>query len=222
MQRQEVKYGAILSYILIVLNTVYGFIISPYILVQLGEGSFGVYKTISSFSTTLMVLDLGIGTTVMRYTAKFWAEKKHKEIGNFAAMGLVEAFIMSLVVVCVSIGLFFMIDPMYSATFSTSEISLAKKLIVIIVINMILVIYENVLNGVIKGMNRMTFANLFKVITVLLRAALVFVILKFWRSAVGLVLISLFITGPGLFTYGSTRLGSFPPLDVSHQVDFQN
>lgn len=60
----QVKGGAILSYILIFINFIYGMVITPYILAQLGSSEYGVYKTIASFSNSLMVLDLGIGTTV--------------------------------------------------------------------------------------------------------------------------------------------------------------
>ena len=60
----QVKYGAILSYVLIIANALYGFFISPYILFQIGESSYGVYKIVASFSSAIMVLDFGIGTTV--------------------------------------------------------------------------------------------------------------------------------------------------------------
>ena len=79
----QVKYGAILSYVLIVVNALQGMLLAPYILSQIGDSNYGVYKTIASFSATLTVLDLGIGTTVMRYTAKFRAENKRKDIENF-------------------------------------------------------------------------------------------------------------------------------------------
>lgn len=54
---------------------------------RLGDSGYGVYKTIASFSSTLLVMDLGIGTTVMRYTAKYRAEENKEEIGNFQHWG---------------------------------------------------------------------------------------------------------------------------------------
>ena len=98
----QVKYGAILSYILIAVNSLQGFFMAPYILSQIGEGDYGVYKAIAAFSATILVMDLGIGTTVMRYTAKFRAEKRMKDISNFAAMGLIEAAIMAFFVTILS------------------------------------------------------------------------------------------------------------------------
>lgn len=190
----QVKIGAIFSYLLIVLNTVYGLFVSPYLLTQLGEGSFGVYKTIGSFSATLLVLDLGIGTTVMRYTAKFRAEKKNDEIGNFAAMGLIEAIIMSVVLCAVSMVIYFSIDGIYGKSFTVAELLLAKQLFAIITITMICTIIDNVLFGVITGCNRFVFSNGIKLSGLATKVISIFVLLTIWKSAVVVVLIQLFLT----------------------------
>lgn len=190
----QVKVGAMLSYLLIILNTIYGLLISPYILGRLGEAEYGVYKTIASFSSALLVLDLGIGTTVMRYTAKYRAEKKKDEIGNFAAVGLIEAVIMALVLLVISVGIYFSIDGIYSQSFTADEIELAKSILVILIINMICTIIENVLNGVIMGSNEFSFSNGFKLCMLILRVVLIFVVLYIWPSAIALVSISLLIT----------------------------
>ena len=59
---------------------------------------------------------------------------------------------------------------------------------------MVFHIIENVLNGVISGFNRFTFANGVKLIRILLRIGLLFVIFAFVKSAVALVLIDLVLT----------------------------
>ena len=191
---KQIKIGAILSYILIVLNTVYGLFIAPYILKQIGDSQYGVYKTVASFSSSLLVLDLGIGTTVLRYTAKFRAENNEKEVGNFAAMGLLEASVMATILLSLSFVIFFFIDGVYSNAFSVEELFLAKKLYIILILNMILTIFENVLNGVIMGCNRFSFSNGIKLFFLLSRIVAIFVVLMFFRNAEALVLISLIIT----------------------------
>ncbi len=187
----QIKYGAILSYVLIVVNSLQGMFLAPYILSQVGEGNYGVYKTIAAFSATIMVLDLGIGTTVMRYTAKFRAEKKHDEVANFAAMGLIEATIMAAVVAIASIAIYFYLPKFYAQSFTTSEISLAQTLFMILAVNMILVIIENVLNGVITGSNHFVFANGMKLGLLVLRIVASIALLQQWKTAVVLVLITL-------------------------------
>ena len=62
--KKEVKLGALLSYILIICNSVYGMVIAPYMLSMLGNAEYGVYKTIGSLTASMVVLDLGIGGTM--------------------------------------------------------------------------------------------------------------------------------------------------------------
>ena len=191
LQINQIKYGAIFSYLLIVVNSLQGMFLAPYVLSQIGESSYGVYKTISSFASTIMVLDLGIGTTVMRYTAKFRAEKNIDEMANFAAMGLIEAGIMAMVVGSVAIGLYFYLPTFYAVSFTKTEISLACTIFSILAVNMILVIIENVLNGVIAGNNQFVFANGMKLILLTLRIFVTVSFLRYWKSAVFLVVLTL-------------------------------
>ena len=132
MKINQIKYGVVLSYALIIVNAMYGLLMAPYILSQIGEGDYGVYKTVAAFSSTLTVLDLGIGTTVMRYTAKFRAERKTEEISNFAAMGLLEAGIMALVVSFVCTAIYTYLPTFYSDVFTGREIKLARTLFLIL------------------------------------------------------------------------------------------
>ncbi len=198
LNKNQIKYGAILSYALIVLNTVYGLVISPYTLSMLGESSYGVYKTIASFSSSLLVLDLGIGTTVMRYTAKYRAEKQEEKIGNFVALGLIEASIMASILIIVSVVIYFSLDFVYSSSFTASELGLAKVVFSIMAVNMVGTIIENVLAGTISGMNQFIFTNGYKLFLLIVRMVLLIVTLRIWHSAVILVSISLFITIIGL------------------------
>ena len=190
----QIKYGAILSYALIIVNALYGLLMAPYILSQIGEGDYGVYKTIAAFSSTLTVLDLGIGTTVMRYTAKFRAERKTEEISNFAAMGLIEAGVMALIVSFVCAAVYSYLPTFYAAIFTAREITLARLLFLILSINTVLVIFENVLHGVITGTDHFVFANATKLVLLILRIVAAVSFLQRWKSAVVLVMLALGIS----------------------------
>jgi O-antigen/teichoic acid export membrane protein len=190
----QIKYGVVLSYALIIVNAMYGLLMAPYILSQIGEGDYGVYKTVAAFSSTLTVLDLGIGTTVMRYTAKFRAERKTEEISNFAAMGLLEAGIMALVVSFVCTAIYTYLPTFYSDVFTGREIKLARTLFLILSANTVLVILENVLHGVITGTDHFVFANATKLALLILRIVAAISLLQRWRSAVVLVSLALLIS----------------------------
>ena len=192
--QNQVKWGMVLSYFLIILNTLYGLLITPYMITCLGEVEYGVYKTVASLTSALMVLDLGIGGTVMRYVAKYRADDEQDKISNFVAMNLIQAVVLCGVIAVVASVVYQTIQPVYGDTFTQLQIRKAQKLFVILVVNMLLHVFENVINGVITGYNRFFFGNGIKVIRLLLRAMLIVVILRVHANAVVLVLIDLTIT----------------------------
>ena len=211
MAKNEVKWGALLSYLLVVVNTLYGFLIIPYILSSLGDAEYGVYKTISSLSSALMILDLGLGSTAMRYIAKFKSEEKKEKIDSFISMALGEGLIISLGLMIISAVIYALLPTIYAEGLSASEIELAKKLFVFLALNMIFHIVENVFNGVISGFNKFTVSNGIKLGRILLRVTLLFVVFAFVKSAVALVLIDLVITVLQIiveFVYIKIKLGA--------------
>lgn len=191
---KQVVCGATLSYILIVLNAVYGMVITPFILSRLGQEEYGVYKTIAALSSALMVLDLGLGGTVTRYIAKYRAENKEGEIPNFLALMLMETGVIVVIVAGICACLYFFISPIYSNTFTLGQIGLAQKLFIALSINMILHIVENVINGIITGYNDFIFGNGIKLLRLLTRIILILWILSSFPNSIALVLIDLVLT----------------------------
>ena len=113
MAKNEVKFGALLSYVLIFVNAVYGMVVSPFILSTVGSSEFGVYETIGAMAAAVSVLEFGIGSTMQRYVAKMVALKQKREIENFSAMGMVQTVILSVLMGVVGAVLYFTIEPVY-------------------------------------------------------------------------------------------------------------
>ncbi len=194
MKQNQVKWGAVLSYILIIINTLYGLFLTPYILGQLGEAEYGVYKTISSFTSALMVLDIGIGGTMMRYIARFRADNEDKKVPNYIAMSFIQAAIICGIVAVISGGLFFSLDTIYSNGLTSAELVRAKQLYIFLALGVIFHIFENAVNGVITGYNCFIFANGVKVIRIGTRALALVILLFFFKNSLVIVLVDLFIT----------------------------
>jgi len=190
----QVKIGALISYLLIIINALYGMFVTPYLIRSLGEAEYGVYKTITSLTTSLVVLDLGIGGTVMRYVSKYKASGEEHKIPNFLAMMLLQAGALSFMVLCVGGGLFFGIRPMYAKTFTDAQITKAQALFIVLLMNMVLHVFQNVINGVITGCNRMVFGNGIKLVRLIVRILLVIFLLFFFPDSLTIVLVDFSMT----------------------------
>lgn len=194
MRLSNVKKGAILSYLLIFLNTAYGLIVTPFILDAVGDSQYGVYKTIASLSSSLMVLDLGFGGTVLRYVAKFVAEKRYQERNRYLGMSLCQTGLVSGAVLLIGGGVYFAIAPIYGAEFSTLELQLAQQLYIVLLINVAVNFFENVFFGIIAGHNRFAFANGMKVLLLLAKTVAIYILLPVFHSVLVVVLSQLILT----------------------------
>ncbi len=191
MARSEVKWGALLSYLLIFINSIYGLIISPYVLGTIGASEYGVYKTIGSLTSTISVMELGLGGTMQKFLAQYRAQKDQRRCFNFSAMCMMFAGALACVMALIGGGLFFTLEPTYGATFSAGELARAKQIYLVLIAYVSLHIFENVFFGVIAGYNRFIFSNSVKVTAILVRILLYFVVLPVFRNALAIVLISL-------------------------------
>lgn len=193
MARNEVKYGALLSYVLIIINSLYGLVITPYILSTIGESEYGVYKTIGALTASISVLELGIGGTLQRYIAKFNAQKDTESCRNFSAMGMLQAGVLSAAMLIVGIALFFTIDSVYGGSFSALELIRSKQIFLVQLLYIMLHIFENAIFGIIAGYNRFTFSNSLKITVLLIKIALFIIVLPIFRNSLTIVTVSVIL-----------------------------
>jgi len=85
----QLKAGAALNYVVIILNMLVGLLYTPYMLRMMGQSEYGLYSLVASVISYLTVLDLGLGNAIVRYTAKFRAEGKTTEQYEMFGMFLV-------------------------------------------------------------------------------------------------------------------------------------
>lgn len=193
MKHSQVTFGAAFSYILIALNAIYNLVVTPFVIGCLGSEEFGVYQAMASLTTSLMVFDLGMGGTVMRYISKFIEEKRDKEISNYICMTFIQAFVIIVILLGVSFVLYAKIDVIFSSGMNDSNLTTCRNLFKIQIIILVSHILENILNGVITGYNHFIFGNGIKTVRLICRAVLVFVFIKKYPNAEALVYIDLLV-----------------------------
>ena len=183
MRVNELKKGAIFSYLLIIVNTFYGLFFTPYLISSLGVGQYGVYKIIASLTGSITVLDLGIGSTVLRYVAHFNARNEKKELSNFCALSLIQATFISIIMVLVCGVIYFYIDNLYTNSLTYEELKLAKKLFLLFIVILVMNNYERVLFSIVAGCEHYGFANLVKLLGIILRVILLGITLIVYPNA---------------------------------------
>ncbi len=191
MKDKQIKIGAVLSYSLIFANTLIGLLITPYIIKSIGDSEYGIYSIMSSLATSLLVIDLGIGTATTRFIAVMKAKGDQKNIDNYIAMNVIVAGIIGVAVLAAGVVCYFGIEGLYNATLNPAQLSEAKKIFIIIMATVMSQIFENVINGAIRGYGKFIFANSVKLSRILMRVISLVVLLQFFNNAIVIAIVDL-------------------------------
>ena len=146
MQR---KKGVILSYILMLFEVLSTLLLTPLIIRTLGQAEYGVYRLAVSITGYLLLLDLGIGNSVIRYIAKYRATNDHVSECKFLGVSIIYYIIVALFSGIVGWLLIIFFPIIFSTGLSVFEVELGKKLLIITILNIIITLTTTVFNNVI-------------------------------------------------------------------------
>ena len=76
----QIKVGSIIAYLNLFLHLIISVFLTPFLIKNLGQSEYGVYKIIQSFSAQLGIMSFGISTLVARNIVFFNEKKEQKEI----------------------------------------------------------------------------------------------------------------------------------------------
>lgn len=190
------------AYTLIILNTISGLIVNPFILKCAGENMYGVYSTMVSFAATLTIVDIGVTQTLMRYVAKYNAEERSvKEIAAVCKTAKYINYIIIILSLTLSVILVFNVDALYSQTFNTEELKTAKTVFLILSLSLITTIASNYNSGIISGNGYFTFIQAINVLRVLSRLILVLTVVFMTSNVVTVAFVDLTLSILGYIAY---------------------
>ena len=109
---KQLKLGALMSYVAIVINIVTGLLYTPWMINSIGRENFGLY-TLAMSVISLFVFDFGLSSAVTRFIAKYLAEERQDKANN--CLGLVYRLylIIDVVLFLILVGVFFFIPQIY-------------------------------------------------------------------------------------------------------------
>lgn len=192
--KRQVFGGVVLSYLTIIANSIYGFVIAPYIMFHAGISDFGVYQTIASLSNAIMVIDVGLGATITRFTADYIAKDNIEKIGGLLKISLVFTIVLTFVISVVGIITYNKFPEIYNNSFTPQELDLGQNLLLLFFVNMILVIYDDILSGLIVGTNKLIVANGIKLAKIIIRYIMILALLPIVKSTIIILYINIFLT----------------------------
>lgn len=185
----QLKKGAALNYINILLTNVVGLVLTPFIIAQLGKSEYGLYTMVGALVSGLAVLDIGIGNCVVRFTAKYRAEEDKKGEENFLATVF---YIYCAIALAICLGgaiLYFNLDALYGQTFTDDELRKTKIMFVILIFNLAITLPGSVFGAYCSAYEQFVYPKTVKITRYIIRSLLVVALLLYGTGAISLVII---------------------------------
>lgn len=185
----QIKAGALLSYITLILNSVIALLYTPFMTFKLGQAEYGLYSLVASIISTLTVLDLGFGNAVIRYTAKFKAENKQNELNKMFGMFFIIFSIIALLSLAIGAVIYFNLDSLFSQSMNESELGKLRIMFLLLIFNLAFTFVMSVYRSIIVAYERFVFQKLINLIRIILNPIVMVVLLSYGYKAISMVVV---------------------------------
>lgn len=149
MNKNQIKYGSLISYGLIMLNIIIGLIYTPWILEVVGSSDYGLY-TLSTSLIALFLLDFGMSAAVTRFLANYRARNNQELINSFVGLAIKIYLGICLTLAFVLWILFLNLDSIY-VNLSINELESFKIVYVITATFVVVSFPVNICNGILNA-----------------------------------------------------------------------
>lgn len=112
MAVNQLKVGAILSYVGLAINIIVGLLYTPWMINSIGRADYGLY-TLALSVISLFVFDFGIGQAVTRFMAKYLAEGNQEKANNCLGLVYKLYFYIDVAIFLILACIYFVIPQIY-------------------------------------------------------------------------------------------------------------
>ncbi len=185
----QLKAGAVLNYVVIILNIGVGLLYTPYMLRMLGQNEYGLYSLVASVISYLTILDLGLGNAVVRYTAKFRTEGKRQEQYEMFGMFLLLYACIGVLALLVGGVLFHSFEQWFGHSMTMDELEKARLMILFLIFNVAFTFPMSIFGSILLAYERFVFPKVLQIVRILLNLIVMIVLLEWGFRAVAMVVV---------------------------------
>jgi O-antigen/teichoic acid export membrane protein len=185
----KIAKNSILNIILLLVGLVISFFLTPFIVNKLGTSLYGLYGLIISLTGYLVVLDLGLGNTLTKYTSEYYTLKKYDELSETASTLLVIYAVIGLAGIFLTFLLSLFL-PLFHVPIQ--YLSISKWAFVLSGITFAVSLPLSLYGGLIAGLQRYDIKAYIGIAVTVINAGITLFVLFIGGRLISLILINLF------------------------------
>lgn len=181
------KSAIIVSYLVLLFNTLSSIFLTPILLKYMGVDEYGLYQMVYSVGSYILILDMGIGTVMIRYISELRFKEDQRGESNFAGMiGIVTLTVCLIITVGLKI-IDLNIESIYS-NLSYADYSKSHVMLTLMIAQFVITILANYLHGIINAYERFVLSKTLNLAQIILSFGLTILFVVLGYGAVGIVL----------------------------------
>lgn len=188
------KIGALLSYVHMIFEVLSTLLLTPFVISSLGSAEYGVYKLIAAITSYLLLLDLGMGNSVVRYVAKFKENHDIESSRKYLGVCMVYYAAVSVIVLLLGGVLIGSFQNIFATGLTQNEIILSKKLLFLTVLNAAVTLGTSVFYNILIAYSHFALTKGTSILQIIVRIAVTAIALKLGYRSIAIVSINLVLT----------------------------
>lgn len=190
MKNNQIKMGAILSYVSIIITNLVALIYMPIMLRYMGQSEYGLYSLVASVIGYLTILDFGFGNAIIVYTAKYRALGKIEEEKNLHGMFFIIFLFIGFLTSIIGLILYFNVQNMFGSTMNFEEIQKAKILMLILTLNLAFTFPLSIFSSIITAYEKFVFSKLINIVRILLNPIIMLPLLFIGQKSIAMAIVT--------------------------------
>jgi O-antigen/teichoic acid export membrane protein len=210
----QLKKGAILSYVTIILTNGIGLVLTPFMIHKLGDSEYGLYTLIGSLIGYISILDFGLNNAIVRFVAKYRALEDRKGEENFLASTMLIYAVIAILILTVGVFLYYHLDTVFTKL-SPTELDKAKIMFSILIFNLTITLPGGAFSAIANAYEHFVFPRVLNIVKYLIRSVLLVAVLVWGGDAVSIVVLD---TAINLLVIGINAFYVFHRLKVKFKL----
>ncbi len=189
LERNERKFGVILSYTAIIVNTLIQLLYTPFLTNCLGQSEYGMYSLVSSIIGYLTVLDLGFSNAIVVYTARYRTQKKEKEMKKLHGMFFFLFCVIGCIAAILGVILSLNVSNIFGTSMSSAELEKTRIMMFILTFNLTITFPFSIYSSIINAYEKFVFQKILTIVSALLKPLLMIPLLFLGYKSITMTII---------------------------------
>lgn len=185
------KIGVIISYLTLVFNILIGLIYTPFMILKLGDGQYGIFSLANSLISFVTLLDLGFGQTLVRYISKARATGDKEEEQRLNGFFFKLYLIIAVVALIVGMAIVVFYPVLAKKTFTADEVKLFRNVFIILLINVSISFPMSVFSATLNAYEEFFLLKLVNFVMTILKYLVMFLLLVLDYKLVSITVVML-------------------------------